>query len=43
MANDAFEVGCLFTAHVMHSEEMGKGPFPDNSFIIQVRDGGSRP
>ena len=38
LANQTFEVGCLFTAHWMHSEEMGKGPFPDNSMILQVRD-----
>ena len=33
------EVGCTFDVHVLHSEELGLGPYGDNLMSVTVRDG----
>ena len=37
--SEGTEVGCLFSYHLWHSEELGVGPFENNFFTVVVKDG----
>lgn len=38
-SSEGTTVGCAFAYHVLHSRELGLGPFTDNAFEVVVADG----
>ena len=38
-SQDASRIGCLYTVDLLGLGELGRGPFPDNLFLVTVEDG----